>query len=419
MTPSRFFRLAGHAGPAAVFLAFALAAGNAQADIGDFLSRVFSNVSTTWVSLDTAGGQIEIKVRGKIEFTPTEDDVQSLSGRAVFVEKRDGHKYRIDFEEDHGSIKRSYSVDGQPQALDAAAKRWVADSIANFIRETGRNAEVRIRRIHQQGGAAAVLADIDRIQSNHTRSKYIRGLAAIGPLDESSLQQLLAAARKMDSDYELRQALQGVIEKQVLDASHQITVLQAVADMDSSYEQRQIMVALTPKLVADDAVAKAWLEAVSRIDSDYELRTVIETLSKRGAMTPAQLDLAIEATLRLDSDYEQATALTSLLRHLPKAGAAQVAAFVRSSAKIDSDYECSRVLIALLKTVKLDKDGISAVLQAADGIDSDYEKGNVLMAVAKNMPADADLIARYRRAARRLGDYERGQAEKALDRLNM
>ncbi|MBI3716661.1 MAG: hypothetical protein HY255_11775, partial [Betaproteobacteria bacterium] len=57
MTPSRFFRLAGHAGPAAVFLAFALAAGNAQADIGDFLSRVFSNVSTTWVSLDTAGGQ--------------------------------------------------------------------------------------------------------------------------------------------------------------------------------------------------------------------------------------------------------------------------------------------------------------------------------------------------------------------------
>jgi hypothetical protein len=34
------------------------------------------------------------------------------------------------------------------------------------------------------------------------------------------------------------------------------------------------------------------------------------------------------------------------------------------------------------------------------------------------MPADADLIRQYRRAARGLDDVERGQAEKALDRLD-
>jgi hypothetical protein len=33
------------------------------------------------------------------------------------------------------------------------------------------------------------------------------------------------------------------------------------------------------------------------------------------------------------------------------------------------------------------------------------------------MPADAELIARYRRIARDLGSYERGQAEEALDRF--
>jgi hypothetical protein len=33
------------------------------------------------------------------------------------------------------------------------------------------------------------------------------------------------------------------------------------------------------------------------------------------------------------------------------------------------------------------------------------------------MPNDADLIARYRSVARRLGDFERGEAERALDRF--
>jgi hypothetical protein len=33
------------------------------------------------------------------------------------------------------------------------------------------------------------------------------------------------------------------------------------------------------------------------------------------------------------------------------------------------------------------------------------------------MPNDADLIARYREVARRLPDYDRGEAERALDRF--
>ena len=41
----------------------------------------------------------------------------------------------------------------------------------------------------------------------------------------------------------------------------------------------------------------------------------------------------------------------------------------------------------------------------------------VLIALARVMPNDAALIARYRDVARRLSDYERGQAEKALDRF--
>ena len=46
-------------------------------------------------------------------------------------------------------------------------------------------------------------------------------------------------------------------------------------------------------------------------------------------------------------------------------------------------------------------------------------KGLALWRISEGRPlaGDADLIARYRRIARSLGDHERGQAEKALDRF--
>ena len=58
-----------------------------------------------------------------------------------------------------------------------------------------------------------------------------------------------------------------------------------------------------------------------------------------------------------------------------------------------------------------------AVLDAAAGIHSDYDCREVLVALARVMPNDAELIARYRDVARHLSNYERGEAERALDRF--
>jgi hypothetical protein len=59
------------------------------------------------------------------------------------------------------------------------------------------------------------------------------------------------------------------------------------------------------------------------------------------------------------------------------------------------------------------------VLQAINGMHADFEIRNVLVTLAKKIPADSELVARYRKAARSLSDHERGQAEKALDHLNL
>jgi hypothetical protein len=65
---------------------------------------------------------------------------------------------------------------------------------------------------------------------------------------------------------------------------------------------------------------------------------------------------------------------------------------------------------------QLDRAGYEAVLASAqhDGFDT----RRVLEAVAAAMPKDAELIRLYHRAARGLGDADRGEVERALDHLD-
>lgn len=59
-----------------------------------------------------------------------------------------------------------------------------------------------------------------------------------------------------------------------------------------------------------------------------------------------------------------------------------------------------------------------AALNAADGMGKGFELVTILQAVAQRWPAEPALLARYRQLARGLGEFGRGQLEKALDHLN-
>ena len=65
----------------------------------------------------------------------------------------------------------------------------------------------------------------------------------------------------------------------------------------------------------------------------------------------------------------------------------------------------------------LGKNGCLELLGAFDGMHSDFEIRTALVEVARRLPKDEEVIARYRSIARKLGDFERIQAEKALDHL--
>ena len=379
---------------------------------------VGKKTSITRVEFDTPTGSMKVKLTGMIEFTEAEDDVRTIDGHLLIEEKRSGSVQRVEIESEgsHG-ITRSYSIDGHSAAFEPAGRKWLGTVLPSVLRETAMDAPRRIKRLLDKGGPDAVLAEIDKIESDYARRVYVGELSNSVTLDDKRLTRLLAATISGRSDYERRTSLNAIMARQKLAPSHQVQVLEGAARLTSDYERRQVMIDLQPKMSADAPVAAAWQAAANKMTSDYEARLVIEAGAKRGAMTPAQVDAALQGTLGLHSDYERRTALVAIGRHLKTAGAPQVALYAKSVQGMHSDYERRTALTMLFEQVRLDKAGCGSALDAIEGMSSDYEIGQVLMALARQMPNDAELIKRYRKAARALGDSARGQAERAIDHL--
>lgn len=410
----RFIRFCCIHMPAALFAA--IMAFPAHADVSDVLSRIFGAGHTTTLETNTPDRHLKFKVNGTIVFTADEDDVLSLIGKAAILEERGGSARRIVFASDAGGVTRSYSVDGREQPWDADGRRWLAELLPTVIRETGLNSDQRIRRLHAAGGVVAVLNEIDRVQAEHVRRRYIEGLMKLASLNEPQLERVLAAVALLQSDYQQRKALHAMIATQTLSPASQVALLDNLARMESDFELRSVLSTLIPKMSANAKVIAAWEAAMDRIQSDFELRSVIVVMAKQDALSIPQLDAALRVTRNIDSNFERASALKSLLRHMPRATSAQHAAYLRSARDMDSDFERRGALVALMTRAKLDKAGWSALFDAVEDMDSDFEIGSVLAIAAGSMPADAELASRYRHIARRLANHERRRAERSLER---
>lgn len=364
-------------------------------------------------------GKLKITLRGKVTYTEAEDDVQSLKGRLEIEHSRLGKTRHLLIKSDDktGALTRSYEVDGKAVATpDADDRRWLAEMMAVLI-DASADHDERVQRLHARGGMDAVLGDLAKARSEHgQRGRIDAIMRRLAPLDPAALERVMAATDRISSDFERLQALRAMIAHQPLDVAQQLALLKLIDGLDSDFERRQALEPLGAKLASDDAVLQAWQATVAGIGSDFETRLVIDALMRNDGLSPTQVGAALRATRKIGSSFEHRTALDAIA---PRIGgdAHLLQSFAQSVAAIDSGFDRRMALVGLLDRSKtVDKPLAAAILDGAAGLDG-FELSTVLQAVAAKMPADAELIARYRKLARGLGDFERGQAEKAIDHL--
>lgn len=335
------------------------------------------------VKVKRPGYSLIMRSEGKVTFADDESDVLTLAAGGEFElsEKLDGvlREYSVTADRS-GSLTREYSYEGDSAPLDEAAKKWLAEALPRMFRESGFDVEARIGRLMAQGGPERVIQEVDLAGSNYAKASYLGLLLERAQLDNAQMESALRSAAQIDSDYDLRRALEQALKSQSLDAPRLTLLLQTASQLDSDYELGELLKETVSRLPADAEPRAAWLAAAGQLDSDYELsQSIAKALDQRNTDAAFAASLVKLATERLDSNYE----LGQVLKEAAARGADPALA--------------------------------SAYLDGVAAIDSDYERRCALEGIARHVAADADMNRRYRELARELGDYERGQALKALD----
>ncbi|MBV8605204.1 MAG: hypothetical protein JO224_11010 [Pelomonas sp.] len=394
-----------------------------MANLGGVSTTIFKNDGVTRIETRNPDGSLRIDVHGKLQFSDADDQLTGVDGKLEVRDTHGGHKRHLVINGQPGApLQRQFERDGAKATMDADDEAWFK-GIVDLLVQSVVNPDEQVRRLLAHGGVPAVLARIDHVGADFARSALIQALVRSGPQDAATLGALIERSTKLGSDYDRRMCLQA-IAGQPLDAALQAAWLQSLAGVNSDYDQRTALAALAPQLATSPAVIAAWQAAVARIHSDFDARTAIETqlqasrTDAAGKAPPALVTAALEATQGVHSDFDRRTALATIATRLDRGDAAQVHAYADTAAAINSDFDRREALVALVSGGPLKPEGYGAVLGATASIGSSFDTLNVLNAVAERMPADAALIAQYRRVARRLPDFERGQAERALDHLD-
>lgn len=279
-----------------------------------------SRTTSVWSHSDD-GIKVEVRVEGEVEFTDDYTDVKSISADGMFVatDEREGRtrKLRVTPNAD-GTLRRSFSIDGQSREFDAQARAWLSRILPEAARDGGLDAQARVRRILRQRGANGVLAEIRQLRNDYARRVYFETLLKEGNPDRALLERILR------------------------DASAQIT---------SDYEAARLLIEFGHLYLGKNRMAAPFFEATGKIKSDFEHGRVLFSLLKN---SPDREVLAgmLESARSISSDYEKARFLLEAMP-LYLGDASLRARFLDAISSINSDYERGRVLTVVSKKTQL------------------------------------------------------------------
>jgi beta-lactamase regulating signal transducer with metallopeptidase domain len=400
--------------------------------------------------------KLEVSYKGALEFNDDDTDLKSLSPGGHFKLREGGLLSRrtIEFRADaSGNIQRRYWVGSSEKPFDPDGRKWLAESLPRFIRQSGIGAEARVARILKAKGPAGVLAEISLIEGSWAKSRYFAELLKTPTLDSQTKQQVLSqASREVDSDFELASLLIGsadrlLVEGNANDAGVRQAYFDAAKTIQSDFEMRRVyssalkrgpvppdvlagildastaigsdfeeasLLMQIAKLQPLDALTRPpFFKALATVESDFEHRRVLGALGERTDLTSETVGALLDSSVDIGSDFEQASVLLAIVKVQPIEGALR-APFFRVVETIQSPFERGRVLQAVAKRPDLSAETVVAVLRAAQGMKSNFETSQVLMAMATAHPITGEARDVYIAAAGQLGDFEEGRALSAL-----
>ncbi|HEV8150907.1 MAG TPA: M56 family metallopeptidase, partial [Gemmatimonadales bacterium] len=204
------------------------------------------NGKKTWrVSWTGDNCSVDLRADGDVKFNADFSDVTSITpgGYLEISVRMGGNLRRLEIRSEGGALRRTYSINGTVSPYDDAARAWLAGFLIELDRHTAFAVDARVPALLQQGGASAVLDEIDKMSSDYVRGVYYRKLLISAKLSPSEVRRVAkSAGTSMSSDYELGRVLSALAEQYSLeDAEVRTAFIDAAGTLESDYERAQLL----------------------------------------------------------------------------------------------------------------------------------------------------------------------------------
>lgn len=360
-------------------------------------------------------GKLAVAAKWKGDFLFA-GDARSLTSLAesLEVEVKDGDEVRkAVFESQDGKIlvtafKNESALGGAEADAEAAAL------LQTFARSSSVNADQRLKAIIAQGGKAAAIAEIGALKGGHAASAYIGALSKVATLDDEDVAGLSSGIASLASDYAKRQALASLLEHQKLGEAGLQSVLAAAKTIRSDHEVRLIIEALSEREMtsANASTASALL---ADIESDHEIRLAVEALIENGSLSGADAARSIAAAVSaIEGDYEKRLVIEAAAARFGDAAIAPAA--IAAGDGIKSAHERRLAVENIAENLAVSSPYWTQLIALVKDIDSDHERRLAIESLADHAPDAQDVREALAAAAASIGsDHDRRLAQESLD----
>jgi hypothetical protein len=393
---------------------------------------------------------LRLRMKGQIELSDDWSEVLSISPRGYLDIKADEgegeRRVRLEGERD-GGLSRRWWVEGEKHPFDDEARAWLASMLPQVARRTGFQAGGRVEKLLNERGVEGVLAEIEKLESDHIRHLYyselrkragLRGvelarvlehagrtmasdfeiarfLVETGEaleLDGAAAEGYARAVRRIGSDSDKGRALRALIEQGGPEALQ--PMLEAAEGIDSDHELAELLVEAVRRRDLDAGSRDAFFAAVETLGSDFEQRRVLQALADRGG--PEWMRGILAAAERdLESDHEHAELLHGIARRGLVPPEAE-GAFLAALGTIGCDHDYRRVAGEFASRHGVSEAGLAELLRdAARHLESDHEMAELLVGVAHEYRLAGDVRQAYLEACGSIrSTYDNQRAVAAL-----
>jgi hypothetical protein len=339
----------------------------------------YSHKSTTRWRTSTGGTDFNIEMRGRIEITEDDKDIKSISddgyleiNKTVF-----GSKRTIIIEPlGGGKMKKEYYEGRTQMAWEPNGREWLSEILPDIVRNTTIGAESRVSRFFKQGGTTAVLNEIDRMDSDYSKSHYANLLMKQNVQAKDYAVIINKISDEIDSDHYKTEFIKNNINKFMQNKEATTAVFSATREVDSDHYRTVIIKeALRGQIASIDNV-KIILQAAGQMDSDHYITEVLTSLLKQDNMNDAVISEMISTSKTIDSDHYKTVVLTKALDK-PGLSTLSYQRVIESIKDIESDHYITEVIKHLLDN-KLTDELLTLLLSIVNSIESDHYRTEVL-----------------------------------------